>query len=150
MAHSQVVYNHAFILSLFPTPWAEGQTTSPSQGLGGIWWRNHLEEMDVLWGTFCHTVSNPEFLLTSPYFLDFMDIRAHEASRGGHLLEGVGEVVGPLMVIVGVVCLEICPPSCSDRFRVIPKGFPVALLEESCQEPLLFLPLAWPLLGSGV
>ena len=46
-------------------------------------------------------MSNLEVLSASPRLPDLMDIRAHEASRGGHLLEGVGEVMGPLMVIDG-------------------------------------------------
>ena len=54
--------------------------------------------------------------------MDLMDNRAHEASRGGHLPEGVGAVVGPLMVIVRAVNFEICPPSCSDEFGVFPKA----------------------------
>ena len=63
--------------------------------------------MDVLWRTFCCVVSDPEVLLASQHLLDLMDIRAHEASRGGHLFEGVGEVVLPRMVVVEVVHFEI-------------------------------------------
>ena len=84
----------------------------------------------MYWGTFHHLVSNPEVFLASLHLLTLMDIRAQEASRGGHLLEGVVEAVGPLMVIVRAVCFEIHPPSQLDKFRVFPEGFPVALLEE--------------------
>ena len=41
-------------------------------------------------------------LSSSPHLLDLVDFRTHEASRGGHLLESVGEVMGPLMVEVRV------------------------------------------------
>ena len=40
-------------------------------------------------------VSSLEVFLASPHLLNLMDIRAEEASRGGHLLEGGGEVMGP-------------------------------------------------------
>ena len=80
--------------------------------------------MDVLWGTFHHAVSNPQVLLASPHLLNLMDIRDQEASRGGHILEGMGETVGLLVVIVWVACFEIYLPSCLDEFGVFPKGFP--------------------------
>ena len=95
--------------------------------------------MDVLWGTFCCTVNDLEVLLSSPHLLDLMDIRAHEASGGGHLLEGVGDVMGPLMVIVRVVHFEIFPPSLLNEIGVLQEGFPVALLEKAHQRPPLFL-----------
>ena len=85
----------------------------------------------------------------SPYQLNLVDIRAQEASRGDHLLEGVGEVMGPLVVIVGVMHFEILP-SGLDEFRVFPEGFQVALLEEPYQGSPLFLPLAGPLFRSDV
>ena len=69
--------------------------------------------------------------MASPQLLNLMDIRAQEASRGGHLFKGVEEVMGPLKVIVRVACFEICLPSHSDEFRVFPEGFPVALLEKT-------------------
>ena len=97
--------------------------------------------MEALWGTFCHGMSAPEVFLASPHLLNLMDIRAQEASRGSHLLDSVGEVVGPLIVIVRVVCLEICLPSQLDEFGVFPKGFLVALLEDPHQESPLFPPL---------
>ena len=83
--------------------------------------------MDVLWGFFCHVVSDWEVLLASPYLLDLMDIRAHEASRGGHVLEGVGDIVGLLVVRVGAAYFEICPPSHLDKFSLswrLPSGSP--------------------------
>ena len=58
--------------------------------------------------------------------------------------------MGPLMVIVNMVHLEICPPSHSNKFRVFPKGFLVALLEEPPQGPPLFLPLVWLFVGSDI
>ena len=69
------------------------------------------KKMDVLCGMFCYMVSNPEVFLASPHLLNLMDITAQGAGGGGHLLECVGEVMGPLMVVVGVVCFEIHPPS---------------------------------------
>ena len=48
-------------------------------------------------------MSDLEVLSASLCLPDLMDIRVHEASRGVHLLEGVAEVVGSLMVIVRVV-----------------------------------------------
>ena len=74
-------------------------------------------------------VIDSEVLLSSPHLLDLMDIRAHKVSRGGYLLEGIGEVVGPLMVIVGVVLFEKYSPCCSNEIRVLQEGFLVALLE---------------------
>ena len=52
------------------------------------------QKKDAFRGTFCHMVSGLEVLLSSPQLLDLMDFRAHEASKGGHLLEGAGEVMG--------------------------------------------------------
>ena len=76
-----------------------------------------------------------------------MDIRAYEASGGGHLLEGLGEVMGPLMVIVVVVHFEIHLSSHSNEIGFLPEGFPVVLLEDPHQRlPLL----AGSLLGSDV
>ena len=60
-------------------------------------------------------VSDPEVFSARPYLLNLMDIRAQKASRGGHLLEGVGKVMGSLMVIVQVMHFKICPPSQSDE-----------------------------------
>ena len=80
--------------------------------------------MDVLWGTFHHMVSDAEVLLASPHL---MDIRAHEASRVGHLLESVGEVVGPFMVTVGAVHVEIHPHSSLNEISLsqrLPGGSP--------------------------
>ena len=79
-----------------------------------------------------------------------MDIRAHEASRGGHLPEGVGEVMGPFVAIIGVVHFKIHPPSHSNKIGVFPKGFLMALLEEPHQMPPFFLPLAGSLFGSDL
>ena len=112
--------------------------------------RHHLEKMDVFRGTFHCAVSGLEVISSSPHLLDLMDFRAHEASRGGHLLEGLGEVMGPLMVKVRAMHLEICLPSSLDEVGVFSEGFLMALLEEPCKEPPLFLPLLEMLFGSDV
>ena len=95
-------------------------------------------------------LSGLEVLLSSPHLLDLMDFRVCEANRGGHLLEGVGEVLGPLMVIVGVVHLEICSSSSLDEVGVFFEGFPMVLLEKSHKEPPLFLPLAGMIFQSDI
>ena len=118
--------------------------------LGQFGGRHHLEEIDVIWETFCHMVSNQEVFLASPHPLNLMDIRAQEASRGGHLLEGVGEVKGPLVVIVRVTCFEIWPPSHLDEFGVFSEDFLVALLEEPCQGSPIFPPSAGLLFRSDI
>ena len=105
--------------------------------------------MNVLWGTCCHAVSDLEVPLATSCLLDLMDITAHEASSG-HLLEGVGEVMGPLVVVVRAVHLEICPPSHLDGFGVFPKGFLAALLKEPHQVPPLFPPSAGPFFRSDI
>ena len=74
--------------------------------------------MDASGGTFSHAVNSQEVLLSSLHLLDLMDFRAHEASRGGHLLEDVGQIMGPFMVIVRVVYFEICLPSTLDKVGV--------------------------------
>ena len=155
-----VDYN-AFILALFSTPWTEGQSHLPAEGFrrmdspqsndlrlnGGM---HHLEKTDVFRGTFCHMVSSPEVLSSSPHLLDLMDFRTNEASRGGHLLESAGEVMGPLVVKVGEVHLEIHSPSSLDKVGLFSQGFLMALLEEPHKVPLLFLPLAGMLFGSDI
>ena len=67
-------------------------------------------------------VSSPEVFLSSPHLLDLMDFRVHEANRGGHLLEGVGEVLGPLVVVVWVVHFEIHLPSSLDEVEFFLKA----------------------------
>ena len=104
--------------------------------------------MDVLRGTFCHAVSSPEVLLSSLHLLDLMDFRAHETSRGGHLLEDVGEVMGPLMVRSGVEHFKIHSPSSLDEDGVFSKGFLMILLEEPHKGLSLFLPSAGMLFRS--
>ena len=56
--------------------------------------RHHWEKLDSLWRTLCHAVSDLEVFLSSPYLLDLIDFIVHEAKRGGHLLKGVGELLG--------------------------------------------------------
>ena len=153
---------YALILALFSTPQTEGQSHLPAKGFGGEWiplspmilgdlvGGTNQKKWDAILGTFCHMVSGPEVLLPSPHLLDLMDFRAHEASRGGHLLEGVGEVMGPLMVIVGVVHFEICLPSSLDEVRVFSEGFLMVLLEKPRKGPPLFLPSVGMLLRSDV
>ena len=148
---SQVVGYSAFILALFSTPQTEGQSHMPAESFGGMdspqshdlrWFSGMYcpEKMDVFRGTFCHMVSGTEVLLSSLHLLDLMDFRTHEASRCGHLLESVAEILGPLMVNVGVVYLEICSPSSLYEVRDFSEGFPMTLLEKPCKGPPLFLP----------
>ena len=91
-------------------------------------------------------VSGPKVLSSSPHLLELMDFRNHEVSRHGHLLESMGEILGLLMVKVGMVHLEICSPSSLDEVRVFSEGFPMTLLEEPNKGPPLFLPLVEMLL----
>ena len=106
----------------------------------------HPEKMNVFRGTFCHMVSGPEVLSSSPHLLDLMGFRTHEASRGGHLLESVG----PLVVKVGVMHLKIYSPNSLDEVGVFSEGFPMALLEEPCKGPPIFLPFTGMLFGSDI
>ena len=136
-----MVIHCALILTLFSTPLTEGQSCLPVKGFKGIdchqshdlrWFsgRHHLEKLDALWGIFCHAAHGPEVLSCCLHLLDLVDFRSHEASGGGHLLEGAGEVMGHLMVIVRAVHSEICLPSSSDEVGVFSEGFPMALLEK--------------------
>ena len=127
-----------------------GMDSPQSHDLRQFSGRHHPEKMDALRRTFCHVVSSLEVLSSSPHLLDLMDISANETSRGDHLLEGVGEVMGPLKVIVGAVCFEIHLPSSLDEVGVFPEGFPMVLLEDPCKEPPLFLPLVGMLFRSDV
>ena len=86
-------------------------------------------------------VSDPEVLSLSPHLLNLMDFRVHEASKDGHLLKGAGEVLGPLVVIISMLLLEICPPHTLDEVRILFEGFQMALLEEFQKGPSLSLPL---------
>ena len=147
-----MVDHSALILALFSTPWT-GQSHLPVEVFRGMdspqchdlrqfVGRHHPEKMDVFRGTFCHVVSSPEVLSSSPHLMDF---RAHEASGGGYLLK----VMGPLMVIVRAAHFEIHSPSSLDEVRVFSEGFPMALLEP-CKGPPLFPPLVGLLFGSDI
>ena len=111
---------------------------------------HHPEKTAVFRGTFCHVVSGPEVLSSSPHLLELVDFRTHEASRGGHLQESVGEVMGPHIIEVRVVYLEIHLPSSLDEVKVFSEGFLMALLEDPHKGPSLFLPSAGMLFGSDV
>ena len=79
-----------------------------------------------------------------------MDLRTHEASGGCHLLEGMGDVMGLLVVIVEAVLFEICTPSSLDKVGVFSEGFSMVLLEEPCKGPPLFPPLVGMLFESDI
>ena len=134
-----MIDHSALIQALFSTPWTEVQSCLPVKGFGGMdslqshdlrqFGRRLLpEKMYVFRGTFHHVVSSLEVLFPSPYLLDLMDFRTHEASGGCHHLEGVGEVMGSLIVIVRVVHFEICSCSSLDEVGVFSEGFPMAPL----------------------
>ena len=91
-----------------------------------------------------------------------MDIRAQEASGGGHLLEGVGEIMGPLVVIVGVCVLKYAHlvnqtssesfPRASQWFslRNLTRGFPSFHLWQSCSSGVMSNPIVSSSSGLGM
>ena len=160
MVHPLVVAYSAFFLAHFSTP-QTGQSCMPAESFGGMnspqshdlrWLSgmHHPERMDIFRRSFCHMVSGPEVLSSSSHLLVLMDFRIHEASGGGHLLESVGEILGPLMVEVGAVHLEMCSPSSLDEVRIFSEGLTMTLLEELHKGPPLFLPLAGMFFQSDV